>query len=81
MNEDYEVRAYKYPDGEVKSKYVIDIKNIKDSQFDFPCSPELWHSTLFSQEKGLFDNGTCKPTNCVTLVSSKKWGVISFVNV
>lgn len=35
MNEDYQLRAYKYPDGEIKQKYVIDIKSIKDFQFNY----------------------------------------------
>ena len=81
MNEDYQIRAYKYPDGEIKNKYVIDIRSIKDFQFTYPITSELWQATLFTQEKGLFDSGNCKPKNCCSLVSSKKWGVVSFVNV
>ena len=81
MNEECELRAYKYPDGEVKSKYIVDIRNIKDFQFDYPHSNELWQSTLFGQMKGIFDSGEVKPNCCCTLVSSKKWGVISYVNV
>lgn len=35
MNEEYQIRAYKFPDGEIKKKYIIDIKNIKDFQFNY----------------------------------------------
>lgn len=38
INEEYELRAYKYPGGEIKRKYVIDIKNLKDFQFSYPVS-------------------------------------------
>lgn len=81
MNDEYEIRAYKFPDGEIKKKYIIDIKNIKDFQFNYSISEELWSSTVFSIEKGLFDSKKCDPKNCCTLISSKKWGEISFVNV
>jgi hypothetical protein len=38
MNDDYQLRAYKHPDGEIKTKYVIDIRTIKDYQFEYPGS-------------------------------------------
>lgn len=74
MNEEYQIRAYKYPDGEIKKKYVINLKNIKDFQFDYPCSDELWGASIFAAEKGLFDNKKSNPKNCCTLISNQKWG-------
>ncbi len=81
MNDEFEIRAYKFPDGEIKKKYVVDIKNIKEFQFNYPSSEELWNSTVFSIEKGLFDIKKCDPKSCGTLMSSRKWGEISFMNV
>ncbi len=75
------MRAYKFPGGEVKRKYVIDIKNLKDFQFNFPVSEELWGSTVFTMEKGLFDMRKVNAQCCCSLIGSAKWGELSFINV
>jgi hypothetical protein len=60
---------------------VIDIKNLKDFQFSFPVSEELWNSTVFMMEKGLFDNRKVPAQCCCSLIGSAKWGELSFINV
>ena len=81
MNQEFQLRAYKFPDGEIKKKYIVNIKNIKDFQFSFPLSEELWNSTIFAMEKGIFDTKKCNPKNCATIVGYSRWGEISYINV
>jgi hypothetical protein len=81
INEEYELRAYKYPGGEVKRKYVIDIKTLRDFQFNYPVSEELWAATVFTMEKGLFDSRKVPAQNCVSLMGSARWGELSFINI
>jgi hypothetical protein len=60
---------------------VIDIKNLRDFQFSYPISEDLWSGTVFTMEKGLFDSRKIPPQNCCSLIGSAKWGDISFINV
>jgi hypothetical protein len=55
MDEEYNLRAYKYPDGEIKKKYVINIRSIKDFQFDYEASSEQWKLSVFNFQKGMFN--------------------------
>ena len=81
INEDYEVRAYKHPNGEVKKKYVIDVRNLKDFQFAYPANEELWSSSVFLLDKGLFDLKKVAPQSCCSLMGSSRWGELSFINL
>ena len=81
MNEEHQLRAYKFPDGQIKKKYTIEIKNIRDYQFDFPLTFDLWNSTVFAHEKGLFEGGKADPKKCVTLVSSNRLGENFYLNL
>lgn len=53
IDDEYNIRVYKYPDGEIKSKYVLNINHIRDLQIDFREKDELWSHTVFSMEKSL----------------------------
>lgn len=49
INEKYMLRAYKHPNGEIKNKYVIGIRQIKDWQFDYRNSPNSWKASVFTK--------------------------------
>ena len=53
--DEYNLRAYKHPDGELKAKYILGIRQIKDWQFDFSSSPNSWKSSPFTKEKNMFN--------------------------
>lgn len=38
IDDDFKIRAYKYPDGEVKKKYTFELSQLKDYQFDFSAN-------------------------------------------
>ena len=80
INEEHMVRAYKYPGGEIKNKYTMSIRQIRDWQFDYRNSPNSWRSSIFPQEKSLL-NEPSKIENCVTLLGSTEWGVFNIINV
>lgn len=61
LDEEYNIRAYKYPDGEVKKKYCCSLRYVRDLQFHFSDSDELWQASPFSAEKGLFDSNRVPP--------------------
>lgn len=65
----------------MKHKYIADIRSIKDFQFNYHDNDQLWQSSVFCQEKGLFDSTTSHPRHSCTLISSKRWGIVSFINV
>jgi hypothetical protein len=35
IDDDFKIRAYKFPDGEIKKKYTFELTQLKDYQFDF----------------------------------------------
>ena len=55
IDDEYNLRAYKHPDGELKAKYILGIRQIKDWQFDFSSSPNSWKSSPFTKEKNMFN--------------------------
>jgi hypothetical protein len=57
------------------------VKNLKDFQFNYPYTDELWNSTVFDLDKGLFDLKKINPKTCCTLIGNIKWGEISFINI
>ena len=69
INEEYIIRAYKYPGGEIKKKYVIGLRQIRDWQFEFRNSPNSWKSSVFPQEKSLL-NEPSKIENCLSILGS-----------
>lgn len=48
------IRAYKYPDGEIKKKYVISIRQLRDWQFGFQANDDAWKKSVFMKDKGVF---------------------------
>jgi hypothetical protein len=48
----YVIRAYKYPDGEIKKKYCIGIRKLRDWQFCFEQNSNVWRYSVFPKEKG-----------------------------
>lgn len=55
MTSEYELRSFKYPDGEIKEKYRVNILNIKDSCFRYNSGTKLWELSVFSKSGGLFE--------------------------
>ena len=80
IDDEYNLRAYKHPDGELKSKYILGIRQIKDWQFDFSSSPNSWKSSPFTKEKNMFNE---KPnmTNCATILGSPGWPIFNTINI
>ena len=85
MNDDYVLKAYKFPDGEVKKKYTLPIRNIKDWRFHYnqnmdPNTKNLWKHSLFAkvEGKGFFED-EIQVQNCVTFMGGVSWG--EFVNL
>lgn len=56
IDEVYMIRAYKYPDGEIKKKYTISIRQLRDWQFNFEPNDEVWKTSVFSKDRGVFDS-------------------------
>lgn len=56
IDEMYQIRAYKFPDGEIKKKYVISIRQLRDWQFIFEQNSDVWKNSVFAKEKGVFDS-------------------------
>ena len=55
LTDQYLLRAYKYPDGEIKRKYTLSIRQIKDWQFSFKTEKEAWKNSVFIKGKaGIF---------------------------
>lgn len=48
MDQDYNFRAYKYPDGQIKSKYVVNVRHIRDFQVEYQKHNELWKNSVFA---------------------------------
>jgi len=66
----YNLRAYKAPDGEVKEKYVVGVKQLRDWQFSYELADDAWKSSVFVKDKTVFGD-KAKMSNCVTLLGSK----------
>ena len=49
INEMYMIRAYKYTDGEIKKKYVISIRQLRDWQFLFEPADDAWKNSVFNK--------------------------------
>jgi hypothetical protein len=47
IDEMYVIRAYKYPDGEIKKKYSISIRKLRDWQFFFHQNTDVWKNSVF----------------------------------
>ena len=54
ISEEYVLRAYKFPEGEIKSKYMINTRQIRDWQFNYKNSPYSWKTSIFAKEKNVF---------------------------
>jgi hypothetical protein len=52
LDEMYVLRAYKYPDGEIKNKYCISVRKLRDWQFSFEHNTDVWKNSIFPKEKG-----------------------------
>lgn len=74
------IRAYKYPDGEVKRKYFMGIRQLRDWQFFYDSNDEAWKLSVFNKERGMFSEKP-KIDNCLTLLGSQQWGDFTFLNV
>lgn len=48
--------AFKYPDGEMKKKYTINLKNLRDFQFDYQKGSRQWKVSVFNKNKGMFSS-------------------------
>jgi hypothetical protein len=81
MDEEYNLRAYKAPDGEIKKKYVMNVRYIKDLQIDYAHNEEVWKHSPFNLEKSMFDSHNTSPALCATLVGNSRWGEITFINI
>ena len=51
IDDEYNIRVYKYPHGEIKKKYFLNINHIRDLQIDFRDKDNLWQHTVFHMEK------------------------------
>lgn len=65
MSDDCVLKAYTFPDGEVKKKYTLPIRKIKDWRSHYSQNIELknknlWKHSLFAkvEGKGFFENKT-----------------------
>ena len=81
IDEEYSFRAYKYPDGEVKKKYCVNIRHIREFQLEFQKHPELWKRSVFASDKGMFESHKADQKCCCTIVSNSKWGEISLISL
>ncbi len=54
LNEQNNLVAFKYPDGQIKNKYSLSLKNLRDWQFDYQKTSRQWKLSVFSKSKGLF---------------------------
>jgi len=79
IDEEYNLRVYKNPNGEIKKKYTANIRHIREFQIDFENCKELWSKSIFEESKGLFHSS--KPENCCTLISNEAWGSINVINI
>lgn len=80
MNDNYTLHAYKFPDGEIKNKYTLPLRNIKDWRFHYnpemdPDTRLLWKHSTFARQtgKGFFDD-EIKVEHCLTLMGGVQWG-------
>ena len=72
--------AFKYPDGEIKKKYTIELKNLRDWQFDYQKSERQWKLSVFNKDRGMF-SGSVPAENCATMIGGMSWGEIAYINV
>ena len=79
MNEENIIKAYKYPDGEIKKKYTMSIRQIRDWQFIFNANDDAWRNSVFAKSKGGLFDGEAQPKNCIVLLGSRQWGDFSFI--
>ena len=56
MNPEYNIVAFKYPDGEIKKKYVIDLKRLRDWQFNYQKGSRQWKLSIFNKGRGMFSS-------------------------
>lgn len=80
IDDEYCIRAYKYPNGEVKSKYVFGLRKLRDWNFFYNSNDEVWKQSVFNKDKAVFKEKT-KIENCVTILGSQKWGEFTSLNV
>lgn len=80
IDEEYNIRLYKHPDGEVKAKYVLNINHVRDLQVDFREKDELWAHTVFALEKGFLETHVPDRKLCMTLIGSSHWGEVKLLN-
>lgn len=56
MIKDDRIVAFKYPDGELKKKYTISLKNLRDFQFDYQKGSRQWKLSVFNKNRGMFSS-------------------------
>jgi hypothetical protein len=69
VDEMYMVRAYKHTDGEIKSKYCINVRQLRGWQFDFDANSSVWKNSVFGRERH-GSEGKVNPGWCVSLLGS-----------
>lgn len=47
IDEEYNFRVYKAPDGEIKKKYTSNVRYIREFQIEYQNHEELWNKSLF----------------------------------
>lgn len=67
MTPEYELRGFKFPDGEVKDKYRMHVLNVKDSCFKYEVGTRLWELSVFSHSGGLFEK-KADAKHCCTII-------------
>lgn len=72
---------YKYPDGEIKWKYVVNVKHIREFQIEYQCDDELWKKTVFSADRGFFNSYVPVDKHCCTILGNSRWGEINLINI
>lgn len=56
MDQDYNIFAYKFPGGQIKNKYSINIRFLRDWQFNYDKSSRQWKVSVFTKNVGMFSS-------------------------
>ena len=56
INDDYCIISFKYPGGDIKKKYRVDIKNMRDWQFNYQKGSRQWKLSVFNKDTGMFSS-------------------------
>ena len=68
MSEDCNIRARKFPNGEIKEKYTIPLTSLRDCQLLYNGQGALWNAAVFKKGQGLFDLTSSNAPACATLI-------------